>query len=94
MNLKRRRISLVADTPLFDSGRMKKSVASYTKGDNAYIVADFPMNLHEQDSEVGTFRLPSSWIGKNTRRPAMGPALEEMIDPIADELEVFIGDRL
>ena len=94
INRKRRKISLVGDVPLFDSGAMKNSIGSVTKGDNAIIFADFPMNLHEQDPEVGAFATPPSWAGKQTQRPVMYPALLESLDPIVSGLEDFVGGKL
>lgn len=82
---------VMAHTPLIDTGKMGSRMKSYARASTAYVTADFPMNVHEQDAEVGDFSVPSNGL---PARPVMWPAVEESIPPIVQELEALIGSRL
>ena len=89
----------IGSTPLVDRGFMLASIKHFETGNSTHIVADYPMNLHEQDPEVGTFNVPPSWRNAkageaSTKRPVMGPALDECVPQLADEAADFIGSRI
>ena len=88
-----------AENPLLDTGKMRKSIRHKETRNSTTVTADFPMAQHEQDKEVGDYRLPSPRSFKQSidslpARPVLGPALNESLDPITRELESFIGSRL
>ena len=88
-----------AENPLLDTGKMRHSIRHKETRNTTTLSADFPMVQHEQDMEVGHYRLPSPRSMKQSidslpARPVMGPALNESIDPITRDLESFIGSRI
>lgn len=87
-----------SDNPLIDTGKMRKSFKKSNTSNTASVSAGFPMAQHEQDAEVGAFRLPAQSFKQSIdslpARPVLGPTLKEMIDPITNELMAFVGSRL
>jgi hypothetical protein len=79
------------DTPLLDTGEMLRSTRYDIKGNQVIVSADFPMGQHEQDVEVADFGIAGNMM---PARPVMGPALMESLDPLADQLESFMSNRL
>lgn len=81
-----------ADHPLLDKGKMANSISHYERGDSTHIVADFPMGQHEQDPEVGQFKIPA--LIPLPRRAVMWPSLEESMPALVSELEDEVARAL
>ena len=82
----------LSENPLIDKGKLANSLRMQSKSSSVTVSADFPMVQHEQDREVGDYRIPATI--PLPARPVLGPALNESLDPITQELESFIGSRL
>lgn len=80
-----------ADQPLIDTGKMGNSIDFRVARNTAFVFADFPMHVHEQDTLVAPFTVPPNAL---PRRAVLWPALEESIPPLIDELEAFVALRL
>jgi len=84
------RMSWGTDTPLLDSGKMRNSVRFGVLQSGVEVTADNPMIFHEQDLLISGF----DSVENLPRRPVMVPALEESLEPLANELEIVMGSLL
>lgn len=82
------------NTPLLDTARMRNSLRFGLLPNGVEVTADFPMGQHEQDALIAEFTIPSIGEYKLPRRAVMGPSLEESIEPLANELEIQMGQLL
>lgn len=82
--IKRRPVAGIGPTPLVDRGRMQASLRSKATATQAHVWAGFPMNIHEQDSEVGDFRIPPNRLPK---RAVLWPTMTELLPDIEEELK-------
>jgi len=80
-----------ADMPLIRTGRMRASIRHFEQADETHLTANFPMGQHEQDPQITPFIPPGQPL---PARPVLGPTLDEMLDPMTEQLEGFVAGRL
>jgi hypothetical protein len=79
------------EAPLIDKGDMGKAIVHSESGFTATVTADFPAAMHEQDSEIGDWKMPPNNL---PARPFLGSALTITANELIDPLERLVAGEL